>query len=264
MVRMLPAVLLTRGVLFCFSVVFVVVVPVTRGGSLERSASHFLKSQRVAFRVLRLPWHPIDGERWADFPGFWGVLFLPGDGEKKMDRGGGFLRGSVELGAAFVAEVTPRKARGAAWGAAFGTLPGEGAEPGAVHAPDGDGVGALARRARNHGARGVVRGGGENLMGGVDPHEVRAGEAVRVELDALNGARSALHGVGPKRPAGGLEVEAVRLDVLPLLRGFGGFVGEASGGHFRFGGSAFSKGDRRKKKRRAGRSNADPVQKKTS
>lgn len=135
----------------------------------------------------------------------------------------------LELGAAFVARVTAREARGAAWGAAFGTLPREGAEPWAVHAPDGDRCRVLARRASKHGARGVVRGGGENLMRGVDSHEVRAREAIRVELDALDGAPVALHGVPPERTAGGLEVEAVRLDIAPLLSGFGGFVGEASG-----------------------------------
>jgi hypothetical protein len=49
---------------------------------------------------------------------------------------------------------------------------------------------------------------------------------------------------------------------LPLLRGFGGFVGEASGGHF-LGGLAFAKGARRKKNESNGRKAADPGKKKT-
>jgi hypothetical protein len=79
---MRSAVPFASGVLLVRLVVIVVVVPVTRGGSLERSASHFLESHRVSFRVLRLPWHPIDGATWADFG-----AFLSGDEKKKTDRG---------------------------------------------------------------------------------------------------------------------------------------------------------------------------------
>ena len=223
-VWMRSAVPFASGVLLVRLVVIVVVVPVTRGGSLERSASHFLESHRVSFRVLRLPWHPIDGATWADFGAFLG------GGEKKTDRGDfSSLLNFGEIGAALVTEGAAREARGAPWGQAGGALPSERAEPVAVHALRGRRRLVLARGANNRRARGVVRRGGENLVRGVDPQEVGARETVALHAGQLHGAPFALHGVPPERPAGGLELEAVGSRGVPLLLGFGAFVGYAAG-----------------------------------
>jgi hypothetical protein len=66
-------------------------------------------------------------------------------------------------------------------------------------------------------------------MRGVYPEDVATRETINGDRDALQWAGFALHGVPPERPAGGLELKAVRSRGVPLLRGFGGFDGEASG-----------------------------------
>ena len=134
-----------------------------------------------------------------------------------------------EIGAALVTEGAAREARGAPWGQAGGALPSERAEPVAVHALRGRRRLVLARGANNRRARGVVRRGGENLVRGVDPKEMGARETVALHAGQLHGAPFALHGVPPERPAGGLELEAVGSRGVPLLRGVGAFVGDATG-----------------------------------